>query len=152
MLNEKLLRRVQRQILAYPRMFHMWAWLVKLGRKTKTQPCGTVGCIAGWTVELASRKAYLEAAKASGLHTSMINVKKRTKWVEDIAAHLLGLTRYEAKKLFFPESWPAEQYCMVARTAYKDGSTVKQAKAAAQYIDQFITEYHEAHASEVKGR
>lgn len=60
-LNVRLLRRVQRAIIKEPGRLNMEEGLMDLDYAIvnyahgASPPCGTVGCIAGWTVALSTR-------------------------------------------------------------------------------------------------
>jgi hypothetical protein len=57
-MNVKLLRRIQKHILAEPKRLDMGNFIVRksdgLGSLVRFPKCGTVGCIAGWAVTLST--------------------------------------------------------------------------------------------------
>lgn len=129
-MNVKLLRKIQKHILAEPLRFNMrwWKWQgIELERKVAegvhpaVPPCGTVACIAGWAQELEAPKSRRNTAS----HATI----------------LLGLTFDQSMRLFtlpshdpLPGEWPKK----FAR-AYLSARTPRgRASAAVRRIDHFI--------------
>ena len=125
-MNTRLLRRVQRQILAEPKRLDMLKLLmrgreaVKCYGKDMLPLCGTVGCIAGWTVELGKG----HRAKAS----------------ITAAAKLLRLTDEQANRLFFFAFHCSRSYWPANFEAAYDTATTDEARAqiTSDRIDHFI--------------
>lgn len=125
-LNVKLLRKVQKHILAEPRRLNMNVVVGKVD--TSESPCGTVGCIAGWTCIL------------SGVPEADTDLRK--------AQSLLGLTREQRDRLFAEPRYGLEDYDGTSYEAvwpksfarrYENARTQKtMAKIAAGRIDHFI--------------
>ena len=130
-MNVRRLRRVQRHILAEPATLDMNEFLCRnldLNMPyyhdnyaiNKTPSCGTVGCIAGWTVQL-----YRGPRSRARLMT---------------AGRDLGLTKDQACRLFFfkchddSQHWPQqfEDKYHAAKTPFA------RAKVTAKRIDHFI--------------
>ncbi len=133
-----LLLRVKAHILEEPRRLSMDTWFntnesyigdindtyAELCPTYKFAPCGTVACIAGWTVLL---------------HDGNV---KSSRDISIRAAELLGLNYTPARRddemfygtLFYPSQWDEGWY-----DSYKESETVEQkAIVAADYIDHFI--------------
>lgn len=91
-MNIELLRKVQEQIMAEPKRLNMQFFIMKRENSKnylrQWPACGTVGCIAGWTVQM-SGFAYE--------HDSSVGVK---------AAALLDITFSQADRLFHVHFWP----------------------------------------------
>ena len=127
-LNLKLLRKIQKHILAEPARFVMWTWFLRRADTTssytpdggndrvKFPDCGTAACIGGWACILSG------ASLAGDIHTR--------------ARNLLGLTLDEGRDLFSENRWPLE-----LRAQLMDGKTpLARAKAGAAAIERFIKE------------
>lgn len=100
-MNTKLLRKVQAHILEEPKRLHMGNWVRWTNKSDKEKPaCGTVGCIAGWSVLLTSRQGKTFRQKVSAL---MGDEKPD---VETLAIQRLKLTRPQCYRLFYQASWP----------------------------------------------
>lgn len=125
MLNIELLQKVKKHILEEPKRLAMIHWTLRglpgqfltsegwgeIGERV-FPPCGTVGCIAGWTCMLSGM--------ASGTRSS--------------AEELLEISRFESDSLFMVEDWPEP-----IRTQYMHATTPElRAKLAAKRIDLFI--------------
>lgn len=76
--NVELLRKELEFVTNNPDVWDQAHWIIR-------QPCGTVACLAGWTVIHA------------GLKPSAFNEYLTPK----LAAHMLGLTRDSANRLFY---------------------------------------------------
>jgi hypothetical protein len=64
-MNVKLLRKIKKHILAYPKTFAMSFWQ-EPRRVSESRPCGTAACIGGWA-KLLTKDRKLTAADALGL-------------------------------------------------------------------------------------
>lgn len=133
-MNTELLLRVKKHILQKPTRLRMSSWLCSKGEREiiggkfifgepgwgepdkQTVPsCGTVGCIAGWTVMLAGDKDAIESKKKQ-------------------ATRLLDLEDYSSEKLFYVTSWPSK-----LQDAYMHSKNQRErAKIVGQVIDLFI--------------
>src|SRR6476661_1175813 len=163
-LNVKLLRKVQKAILANPTHFDMDFWVgreieVKANCKVGTEhkltvlkeevkkwkdseaqaPCGTTACIAGWAVALATKKdmaKLIDKGKGYGIGS----------YVSLVAPELLASFESEEEEedkydvidgLFATGDWPDE-----FRLAYKEAEGEEDypgmAKAASDRNDAFI--------------
>jgi len=60
--------------------------------------CGTAACIAGWTVLLAGYQ--VDAYNRVHLNGNLVTRYGRPAYVREMAQELLGLTDYQANKLF----------------------------------------------------
>jgi len=144
--NFELMAKVVEHIKAEPKRFNMFTWLSRgkpgeiyslcldaLSRETgqplhrwnrlvkSTQEfpaCGTIGCIAGWTVNLDDPVA------AENLNT--VSVPRA-------AREALGLTEWESNRLFIPSDWP-KKFLL----AYRKGGQVRKTQVAAARIKHFI--------------
>lgn len=130
----KILRRVKAHILAEPRRLEMNDY----ASKTDAAPCGTAGCIAGWTCLLESNMETVKAWNARAPEDAWVPTPD---WHEE-ASRLLGLTEEKADKLFMPweleyeedASWPKE----FQRRYDKCKTKVGKAKVTAERIEHFI--------------
>jgi hypothetical protein len=136
-MNVKLLRTIQRHILAEPKRFRMLDWIEK---QTPTDPtyiaddservsfpkCGTVACIGGWAVLLSKKKPSetgyegYRAAKILGLN--------RPTGIIDRAASV------DSERLFFTDVWPIDFAVKFRLAKTPEG----RARIAAKRIDHFI--------------
>lgn len=87
-MNTKLLRRVQKQILAEPAQVIMEDWFCETRQSKRIPNCGTAGCIGGWAVALNEHKTPKEASE---LFSYSMPQKARI---------ALGLSRGQAERLF----------------------------------------------------
>lgn len=159
-MNIKLLEKVKAHILEEPRRVNMAYWLalkdttgvtnaalptvawatVMHAAKNRAPACGTVGCIAGWTIIVARKKRAVKALTKAGTRYP----------IAQLAADVLGLTqlsRYEEEslwsqtqpsqrmRLFLPDRWP-EPFRAKLKT-HRPG-TKAYAKVIAKRIDFFI--------------
>jgi hypothetical protein len=132
-MNVKLLRRVAKHILEEPRRLNMSVGL----EPSNAAPCGTTGCIAGWTA-LLSRKFTHADVETCGVELRWTDVK-------NAAISKLGLTPDEASVLFHIDNWPA-QFREPFNNAYDAYSSTNheaikrtQAEITAKRIEYFIT-------------
>jgi hypothetical protein len=125
-LNIKLLEKVKKAILKHPDNVDMNMWV---SHGDDEAPCGTAGCIAGWTI-----------AKASLKKLRKIRVSKNQSWgdrIQERAAKLLGINQDESENLFVPDFWPVGLW-----NRYIEASTRKRAsKIVAKRIDEFIKKH-----------
>jgi hypothetical protein len=112
-MNVRLLRKVQKQILAQPEAFDMTY-------VTNREDCGTVCCIAGWTCVLV------------GVPENRASM--------DVAQEILDLNTAQASRLFttseheWRERWPKR----FDRAYYRANDAKQKARIAARRIDHFI--------------
>jgi hypothetical protein len=153
-----LLRKVQKTITEEPNRLIMGSWTRQVitgeGEIYVTDydpseeitrpvpPCGTVGCIAGWTAINGMKDKDLPIVTING--NKMIDVSAIDD-VEGEARHLLGLTKEQAQSLFYLPNWSVAVYGDVKAwpkrfaTAYGNAKTAKQrAKVTCDRIDYFI--------------
>jgi len=114
-MNVKLLRKVQKHILAEPQRWS-FSWAIS----SPQAPCGTRACIGGWTVILG-KKIDL----STGLQFTAENNA-------GVASELLGLTDEERNRLFF--YWPEP----FLDRSFKYKTQEALAKNAANRIEHFI--------------
>lgn len=133
----KLLRQVKAHILDEPRRLHMDHGLMpKYGKDAPA--CGTVGCIAGWTVVLANKKRT-ESAKATIKRLKIPrseSLPRERSWsaIEDMATEILGIRSSAAERLFYTWNWPNALV-----SAYRSASSAaERAKITARRIERFI--------------
>jgi hypothetical protein len=99
-INVKLLKKVRKVIAEEPRRLLMRTWGRHVDKRLKdSPPCGTVACLAGWTVLAAHPRLKFRGS----LH-SAIESKKQTPIIE-YAANLLGID--EDNCPFLEMSWEA---------------------------------------------
>ena len=123
-LNVRLLRRIQRHILAEPKRLDMRSWLIMYSKQQATENssiprCGTVACIAGWAVALTRK------------------VIKNDAYIQYMASKELGLGHEEDDNLFLPSTWPSPWRERLLR--YQPGTKL-YAEVVSRYIDFFIEE------------
>lgn len=119
-MNTRLLRRVQKWIAKEPRSYDQDATL----DRSDESPCGTVGCIAGWTCALSGKTP--QARKRFSYNRARVQ---------------LGLTTEQASRLFsyiwaFSDGggWPNK-----FNKAYLDAKTPRaRARVAVARIEHFI--------------
>lgn len=99
----KRLRRVRAKIAAEPLRIDMEQWI---NRADEVAPCGTAGCIAGWTLAATSSFQVTQAMEGHGSFQTR-------------AARLLDLSWASAEALFFTDNWPRE-YATLYTDAYSD--------------------------------
>jgi hypothetical protein len=135
-MNVKLLRRIQKHILAEPRRLEMSMWVRKgkpeidsyqsdSGYVTYPQ-CGTAACIGGWALIISKK-----TVNNNGLNTG------------NRAAQLLGIPAMNgtdaeilspSDKLFHVSDWPAKY-----EQAYHHAKSARgRARVAVRRIDHFI--------------
>lgn len=93
--NVELLERVKHHILEEPLRLDMSIWISHHEKGPYTPACGTIGCIAGWAIELSGGEKLSKEMSQKGIFGQA-----------DIATELLGLTPLVAKRVFHVDSWP----------------------------------------------
>lgn len=124
-MNIKLLRRVQKFLLAEPRRFDMCNWVqaAEYSVLLEKPPCGTACCIAGAAVIL-DRK--IDPGKALAALNG-VNIP-------NAARTALGLTFGQEDQLFYTGGWPQK-----FQDAYYQAKTpLQRAKIGVARIDRFI--------------
>lgn len=125
-MNVKLLRKVQKAILAHPDQFSMYEWFPPyLDNGAIAGGCGTAACVAGWAVHCKRRGKTLKKTKEL----------TRKKNINSAAQKALGLTDLQASSLFHLDNWPIRfqerwDACLKANRTIVD--------VACQRIDHFI--------------
>jgi hypothetical protein len=111
-MNRELLLKVADTIEKHPDNFDMGQWYRHSAWRKQHYGCGTVACIAGWTVICAYgqdkvmftdsfvRVKDVDSGAGTGISAPVPNV----------AQQLLGLTDEQADELFYVPRWP-EEYC-----------------------------------------
>lgn len=92
-MNTELMLRVADAIEAHPERFDMSEWIY-------ADPCGTSGCIAGWTVMTAC------GDRLRVYNTKQITLDGHVAGTASLAQDLLGLDDETADNLFFMSEWP----------------------------------------------
>lgn len=124
---KELLLQVRAAILEEPARIRMAWWridrekqesLVRLGDHAALPACGTVGCIAGWVVELGYKQP------------------KRIKRVNAAAYRLLDWRPYRILPLFHTQDWPSDLSVRVRALAVT--GTPEYAAVVAAAIDRWI--------------
>jgi len=125
-MNIKLLRKIERHILAEPKRFWM-RWFVAVKdrahpklrtRKDEWRPfpkCNTAACVAGWACILSGKEVT------------------PTQHLCNMASDLLGLDSQQASRLFVPWQWP-EQF----KAGVSDDGKKETVKIAVARIEHFI--------------
>jgi hypothetical protein len=120
-MNVKLLRRIQKHILAEPKRLDMGHFIARKsdgsGLVVRFPQCGTVACIAGWAVTLSTKE------------------KLDYRRIEGRARQLLGITQTQAKNLFFDSNWPQQ---FAERLGLTEPQTKAHARITAKRIDHFL--------------
>ena len=136
-MNVKLLRKVEKRILAEPRRFDMMTFGDKLDKEAiealgeEAPPCGTVACIAGH-VDWMTHPRLFAASVA-------IDRFARDDSIVERAAKELGLgfdpsQDTNAGRLFFDDEWPKK-----FQAAFSKAKTpLQRAKVAVKRIEHFI--------------
>lgn len=123
----KLLRKVEKHILAEPKRFYMGWWGTHYSKDTVEEsdalpPCGTVACIAGWASILALPKGTLPTPR----------------FIDSLCAEkgqeVLELTISQSCRLFHVDSWPSA----FNPAGYSQLEKQKQAELAVARIEHFI--------------
>jgi len=130
-MNTRLLRRIQRAILARPDQFEMDWWFqrtLRLGGKAiPASGCGTAACIAGWAIVLSQTKRlkHGDVQRADVRHTGSYC---------DTGKRLLKLDELQTELLFAVSAWP---YRFLE--SYDSAPTpLARAKVAVARINYFI--------------
>jgi hypothetical protein len=135
-MNVKLLRRIQKAILAEPRRLYMEDWgglAEEEGDIPKEQhpPCGTVACLAGHADWLTHHRLFMRSAKDGDEGAKIWGRAKKA----------LELTDVQAERLFFlyegmiGDHWWPKKY----GDAYLRAKTpLQRARVAVKRIDEFI--------------
>lgn len=100
----RLLRRVKKHILEEPRRFDMKDWV----ESSTVSPCGTVACIAGWTLllKLPPKERNMVLAEPNAYtKRDMLTAGDRTMFLEH-AENALWLDRDSSMRLFYDDIWP----------------------------------------------
>ena len=134
-MNVKLLREVEKRILAEPRRFDMMTFGDKLDKEAiealgeEAPPCGTVACIAGH-VDWMTHPRLFAASVALGDYDDSI--------VERAAKELgLGFEPSQdtnAGRLFFDNEWPEKFQAALAEAK----TPLQRAEVAVKRIEHFI--------------
>lgn len=95
--NVRLLRRIEKHILAEPRRMNMRFGL----QRSTAAPCGTVGCIAGWAAKLSGAVSPEQFNK---LVLDGSDIFPR----DEAAAALKLPSWFDSNKLFYVGEWPEE--------------------------------------------
>lgn len=129
-MNVKLIRRIQKAILAEPKRVNMsdWAFHPSWVAKRKLPRCNTVTCIAGWAVALDRklRGAGLVAYDCDGVGIAAAGRKAL-----DLPSDFYGPSLFSALR------WP-EPYA--SRIAKYNSGTKRYAKVVAARLDYLIKE------------
>lgn len=132
-MNRKLLRQIMATILEEPRRLDMGQWLRRRShcrderdffrwqRLSAIPKCGTVGCIAGWAINLTMPERVPE--------------EFGPEWAANTAGAKLGLTAVQGARLFWVYKWPHD--LTQALDATKPG-TKEHALVVARRIRRFI--------------
>ena len=135
-MNVKLLREVEKRILAEPRRFDMMTFGRKLNKRTiealgkQAPPCGTVACIAGHVDWMAHPRLFAASVALGDYDDSIV----------ERAAKELGLNRFElsqdtyAGRLFFDNEWPEKFQAALAEAK----TPLQRAEVAVKRIEHFI--------------
>jgi hypothetical protein len=136
--NVKLLRAVQRAILAEPSRLDMEVPLSTNPWDVERMPtCGTVGCIAGWALVLdkGGRTRKEPKAVADTIIKKAADPYLRWSQLRPKALKVLRLSPEQGQRLFQVENWPHELW-----EKHDDAGpqTKKAAQVTAARIDRFI--------------
>ena len=134
-MNVKLLRKVEKRILAEPRRFDMMTFGTKLNKRTikalgkQAPPCGTVACIAGHVDWMAHPRLFAASVALGDYDDSIV----------ERAAKELGLVfdpsqDTNAGRLFFDNEWPEKFQAALAEAK----TPLQRAEVAVKRIEHFI--------------
>lgn len=128
-MNIPLLLEIKEKFLEEPKRCSMDQWLT-LDAKWKYPPefvpeCNTIGCIAGWAVQLSQRTREVEASSGGGVRAMAIKV--------------LDISLPDSEFLFFISRWPdflGGQYNELSADARGAYYTMPQGEERSKKIDQ----------------
>ena len=128
-MNVKLLRKVQKFLLAEPRRFDMSQWIAPADNEEanvlKPPPCGTACCIAGAAFMIDRKIKPRGAPERQDIQSTSIGFA---------AAKALGLNEDQTNRLYYTSGWP-----MKFEEAYEEAETpLQRAKAGVARIEHFI--------------
>lgn len=134
-MNTKLLRKIQKQIIKYPKAFLMESFVEPM-EFDKDHPCGTAACIAGWACILEKDK--LPQKQQFNLQNQISGkISEYDAGSFDFYRYgreFIEISKDQADKLFDVTSWP-EQFW---EPYYSGNSDAKNAKIAVERIEHFI--------------
>lgn len=140
-INVPLLRKVQAAILEEPRRLNMWRWVERHDPEQygkNAPPCGTVACIAGWSMLFNKSKAKEAQAIRKRVATTMEGVMQgHNDRAIKAGIRVLRITKDQAGELFFVGGWPDKYQDQWDRAK----SPRAYARVAARRIDAFIRQY-----------
>jgi hypothetical protein len=145
-MNKVLAQKVINRILANSLEFDMTDWFAP--DPHGISPCGTVACIAGETVFVASKEALNQPDLSLKDYLGINRIYRIYRIWSAEAAHLLALTPTQEASLFYPGSWPAQfhdewselshEYHNTSDCEAKAKLRVKMAKVAAARLQHMI--------------
>lgn len=132
-INTRLLRRVQKHILAEPQRYDQDKVLIVpedyYYNPIRKPACGTVGCIAGWATLLADGKKEISETP------SPFQISR----TYEHARKLLGLDEEQFQRLCgFSADWPFEFRQEYIDDPQSQNDLVHNAQLASKRIDKFI--------------
>mgnify|MGYP001601442776 CR=1 FL=1 len=132
-MNTKLLREVEKEILAEPRRLRMDSWVERVYGKGETMPpCGTTACIAGFATIL--HKGMPDYVNKDFKARAWYLLDYAPVNYEGYAMDALQLGSEQAERLFYVSSWP-EKFL----AAWEQASTpLRRAEVAVARIEHFI--------------
>lgn len=143
-MNTRLLRKIQKEILAEPLRFDMRLWL---DQTSDVAPCGAAACIAGWAVLMdLQQKQGIDWREAAGKAQAKEQNTVKGFYFFDRARKLLALTDPQGRRLFFLERWPTKfirayhdrwDHCCKG-PGRRQQAAVKMAALTVKRIDHFI--------------
>jgi hypothetical protein len=131
-MNVKLLRKIQKHILAEPRRLNM-EWIATAAREVavdKIPPCGTICCISGWASVLSRPSVKLRVVEHF-----LYNPKNKKSYAARDGMEKLQIDQDQGLRLFYVSYWPP-----MLRNRFWDSKGNKQLEAAlaVERIDLFI--------------
>lgn len=143
-LNVELLERVKAHILEEPKRLAMGTF----AERNEEAPCGTVACIAGWSLvlEKGARMVTKKLADFGEGYYEDHFVYRNNRPIDDPHEHakkILGLTEEEAMTLFYVEDWPDDLTVNYMAAKRPD----KRALITAARIDRLIAGHTAGSAS-----
>lgn len=137
-INVKLLRKIQKHILAEPKRFIMGDFIVRRsdrdemvesdGLTTPFAACDTAACIAGWACLLSDRNPLTGFAKLGAELLGIEYIDPDSVDEEDVVPIC------ESDRLFYTSTWPEE----FARPFHSAKTREEKAAIAVQRIDHFL--------------
>lgn len=138
-MNKRLLRTIERKILAEPTMFDMGDWIGSPGEESLRPSCGTTCCIGGHAAVEEGWQIIVKDIPGWGLRTYYVNPEggesTSSSYLVAAARKALDISRDAEDKLFYVDGWP-EKFADVENDS--DSTPEQKAVNAVARIEHFI--------------